>query len=913
MANQPEINQYDATIYQLESTDPVDGGVGAVSNKPLLGLANRTNNLNKRLSDVESGTTLIDVYAPKNSPALTGTPTAPNQAAGDNSTKIANTAFVQAAVNGQVSVSIAGNTNTTLTVAQYGVSTVILTGAVTGNKAVIFPALSGRWLVINRATGAFTVTCRTASGTGVVINQGASNAIFCDGTNIGVDQTDFISPALTGTPTAPTPANSDISQQIATSAFVRNVMSMLGLGDTSLSATIADFNDANVASGIYWASTSATNNPIAGTQGLLIHKVAGGAGLQIYSVYNMDRVLWRRRTSSVWGQWNEFANLDSPAFTGNPTAPTPALGDNDTSIATTAFVQAAMAAFGIGSSSTKAGVDLNTLTNGGIYYCINATNGPIVAAGATINGYIIVAQYADGATYGMQMFVPTAGAGADYNSMYFRRRIGSNWGAWTQSANIDSPAFTGTPTAPTQDVGDNSTRLATTAHLRNTLNNFGLGAYNTGAIPATQAELATIPSGNYYYPSVITPYPLFAFVQRTTYGTNKGFEIANVPYTDRLFLRASNNDGTWRAPVEMSPLDSPALTGTPTAPTAAANTNTTQLATTAFVLNQAATAAPQPLGAAAAVGNGTRYARENHVHAVPTLDALSNVTITANSNGEILRWNGTAWVNNTLAEAGIAPVASPALTGTPTAPKAAQFATGSQIINADALKASGVQFSGVRTVNLSVATDTLTLADVGGLYIITGSGGGTVTLPKANTVPAGGRITIRANNTSVSTNVVAAASGDTLTGALQSTAPAGTLRSGDSVTVVSDGVSTWHVVADATYNFTTQAVARWFVSNQSLADIGYQKLPSGLIIQWGVAPTTTTSSAVTFPTAFPTKCGYVGSHDQNSAGATSMSLFQVTGLTLTGFTAVNVASITRGSTTVNAVTSASRPWFAIGY
>ena len=37
-----------------------------------------------------------------------------------------------------------------------------------------------------------------------------------------------------------------------------------------------------------------------------------------------------------------------------------------------------------------------------------------------------------------------------------------------------------------------------------------------------------------------------------------------------------------------------------------------------------------------------------------TLDSHSNVTITANTNGEILRWNGTAWVNNTLAEAGIA-------------------------------------------------------------------------------------------------------------------------------------------------------------------------------------------------------------------------------------------------------------------
>ena len=34
----------------------------------------------------------------------------------------------------------------------------------------------------------------------------------------------------------------------------------------------------------------------------------------------------------------EKAPIDSPVFTGNPTAPTPAAGDNDTSIATTAFV-----------------------------------------------------------------------------------------------------------------------------------------------------------------------------------------------------------------------------------------------------------------------------------------------------------------------------------------------------------------------------------------------------------------------------------------------------------------------------------------------------------------------------------------------------------------------------------------------
>ena len=35
------------------------------------------------------------------------------------------------------------------------------------------------------------------------------------------------------------------------------------------------------------------------------------------------------------------------------------------------------------------------------------------------------------------------------------------------------------------------------------------------------------------------------------------------------------------------------------------------------------------------------------------LDDLENVTITSNSSGEILKWSGSAWVNNTLAEADI--------------------------------------------------------------------------------------------------------------------------------------------------------------------------------------------------------------------------------------------------------------------
>ncbi|QGZ13850.1 tail fiber protein [Rhizobium phage RL38J1] len=56
------------------------------------------------------------------------------------------------------------------------------------------------------------------------------------------------------------------------------------------------------------------------------------------------------------------ANAANAALTGNPTAPTPTLGDNDTSIATTAFVQAAIGSMGkrsltISTAAPSGGVD----------------------------------------------------------------------------------------------------------------------------------------------------------------------------------------------------------------------------------------------------------------------------------------------------------------------------------------------------------------------------------------------------------------------------------------------------------------------------------------------------------------------------------------------------------------------------
>lgn len=70
---------------------------------------------------------------------------------------------------------------------------------------------------------------------------------------------------------------------------------------------------------------------------------------------------------------------------------------------------------------------------------------------------------------------------------------------------------------------------------------------------------------------------------------------------------------------------SPTLTGTPVSTTAAPDTNTTQIATTAYVLGQASSTTPASLGTAA-TGTSLKYARADHVHAFPTINLTSNVT-----------------------------------------------------------------------------------------------------------------------------------------------------------------------------------------------------------------------------------------------------------------------------------------------
>ena len=141
----------------------------------------------------------------------------------------------------------------------------------------------------------------------------------------------------------------------------------------------------------------------------------------------------------------------------------------------------------------------------------------------------------------------------------------------SQYAQKESPTFTGTPKAPTPAAGNNTTQVATTAFVQEAL---------TALINGAPATLDTLK------------------------------EIAVAINNDPKFSTTINNALALKAP-----LSSPALTGTPTAPTAAQSVNNTQIATTAFVKSAIAAmvgSAPAALDTlnelAAALGNDPNFA-----------------------------------------------------------------------------------------------------------------------------------------------------------------------------------------------------------------------------------------------------------------------------------------------------------------
>lgn len=179
------------------------------------------------------------------------------------------------------------------------------------------------------------------------------------------------------------------------------------------------------------------------------------------------------------------APLASPAFTGTPTAPTAAQGNSTTQVATTAFVNAEIAA------------DM-------------AAN--LSSVSPQMNG--------------------TAAAGTS-GKMAREDHVHPTD---STRAPLASPSFTGTPTAPTPASGDNTTKLATTAFVKTAVDNSksndaGLVAHFAAVTPPTgwlKANGAAVSRA---------AYPVLFAAIGTTFGAGDGYTTFNIPDLRGEFIR----------------------------------------------------------------------------------------------------------------------------------------------------------------------------------------------------------------------------------------------------------------------------------------------------------------------------------------------------------------------------------------
>jgi len=808
-------------IYELQTDDPVLGGPDGIDNWPLRSLTERSVWLKAQIEAVikRSGRALdlsltnqldlaivaliaaaIAPKAPLASPVLTGIPTAPTAAVGTNTTQIASTAFVQAALTALVNAAPGAlDTLRELSSALGNDPNFAATMAATlALKApLVSPTLTGKPTAPTATVGTNTTQIASTAFVQATINALISTAPGTLSTlkelaaAIGNDPnfaTNFStaltlkapldSPVFTGTPRAPTATVGTNNTQLASTAFVHETILALIDGAPEKLNTLKELaaaigNDRNFATNFAEAMAGAlelkaplispvfTGTPRAptATVGTNTTQIASTAFVHETILALIDGAPETLNTlkelAAALGNDPNFAAtmaaalalkapLDSPVLTGNPAAPTAPAGTSTTQLATTAFVQAAIAAMvdaapgalnTLNELAAALGDNPNfatTMTNALALKAPLASpaltgtpTAPTAAVGTNSN------QLASTAFVQAAILALIAGAPATLNTLdSLAASIGDDPNFATTMINalalkapLSSPVFAGTPRAPTATVGTNTTQIASTAFVHETilaliagapamLNNLKELAAAIGDDPnfaATMADALALKApldspvltGNPAAPTAAvgtstTQLATTAFVQAAIAAlVNAAPGALN---TLKELAAAIGDDPNFAATMAAAlalkaPLDSPVLTGNPAAPTAPAGTSTTQLATTAFV--QAAIAAM--------------------VDAAPgTINTLNELAAALGDNP-----NFATTMTNALALK--APLSSPVLTGIPTAPTAAVGTSTSQLASTAFVQAAmvnsahgyhrGLKVQVTSSTGISISADELVLAD----------------------------------------------------------------------------------------------------------------------------------------------------------------------------------------------------------
>lgn len=480
----------------------------------------------------------------------------------------------------------------------------------------------------------------TAMSTGLVA---AVNVLpYFDSTTsmAGTNLTAFARLLLDDTDAAAAQATLDLIPMSSVSDATSN--RVMKTGAFGLGGTGITIGDASVVlpSGVYTCTSGTVNTPLATSATLFVMRWNATACTQLYQpVFNSKLYTRSCNNSTVWSAWAESASTDAPIFTGIPRAPTAAVGDNGTQLATTAFTQAALATYGLFPSSANvfiaAGVDLNTMTTPGFYgqntnanatlvlnYPLAAKAGTLVVAKAgnnitsqTYQAYSTSEQWIRSGTSGtwsawakvyttaevssaVAAFLDTADQNAARTSL-----LAAKSGANTDITSLTGVTLGGTTTvlgsvaetavavasAATTDIGAVASNVVSITGTT-TITSLGTSSSGTrkqvrftGVLTLTHNATSLNLPGN---ANIVTAADDFAEF-RCTGGTNWICTMYTRTSGQNVVVNSVANGGTGvttatgTGSVVLSA--SPTLTGVPLAPTATAGTNTTQLATTAFV------------------------------------------------------------------------------------------------------------------------------------------------------------------------------------------------------------------------------------------------------------------------------------------------------------------------------------------
>jgi hypothetical protein len=308
-----------------------------------------------------------------------------------------------------------------------------------------------------------------------------------------------------------------------------------------------------------------TGNPQAPTPALTDSDNSIATTAYTYTIMSQLRANVAANVATLTTAVNLRANIANPVFTGVPTAPTAATGTNTPQIATTQFVTTAVQNLNnatITALNLKAPLDSPALTG--------VPTAPTAGSITTNTGQIATTQF-------VQTVVGALAASTTANATFQDSQI-------MRRANIASPNFTGIPTAPTAPLADSSANIATTAFTTGAINNL-----NTTINTALNQKAPLVSPALTGVPTAPTPtYPDNSIAIATTAYITTAYNALNANLS-------SGNDAIYAALGFKADKASPIFTGTPLSVTPPPGDNTTKIATTAYVqteLNSLASYAP---------------------------------------------------------------------------------------------------------------------------------------------------------------------------------------------------------------------------------------------------------------------------------------------------------------------------------